>query len=123
VGDRWWKGILGQGPAGAKFTFDVAPVAPTKSIDQVGVDVAGTLQPYLTPFPPYPSFGATLAVTGAGSPLTVNAGLQNSGATTITGEVGASALTTGAPCLTVTASFSASGLTSHGQIRRPVSKA
>jgi hypothetical protein len=109
--------IAGQGPVGAGFTFDVVPIGAAKSIDLAAVDVRGTLAPFFMngitePIPPF--FGGALNVTGASAPVNLFALMQNTGATTISGDANASALLSGATALTVTASFYASGLTLHG---------
>jgi hypothetical protein len=99
------------------FTFDAVPVAPVPSIDFAGVSVAGTLEPFNVSGPGtgvHPYFQASLGITGSGSPLTITAGQENPGTTTISSDVSAFALTTGAPSLTVKASFSASGLQEFG---------
>jgi hypothetical protein len=109
--------VFGQGPLGARFTFDVVPIVPMSTIGYAAVDASGSLAPFpnanMAFIPPF--FDASLSVVGAAPPpMNVNALLENVGTTTITTDVSAAAIFPGSPSLTVTESFFASGLTSHG---------
>jgi hypothetical protein len=109
---------IGQGPLGAQFTFDVAPTNPLNLINLTALSVTGTVSGDNTPFGYTPAyFSGSLSVVGANpSPLSLVATQANYGSNVISSSPGAIGTFSGVNSLSVTESFSASGLTDHGPV-------